>query len=156
MKRLAVAGLLVGAMGCYTLQPVANQPLPLGSYLSIGINDAGRVALGGSMGPEIASLEGRLVRKDSTEYVLAVSQINLMRGGQQVWAGEHARVRTDYVTSVSERKLSRSRTAVVSAVTLGIVVYVFRQGLNGLLLGDEGKPVPSDTGTTTRIPRFGR
>ncbi len=156
MKQLAVGAALLGTMGCYTLQPVANQPLPLGTYLSVGINDAGRVALGGSIGPEIALLEGRLVQIDSAEYVLSVSQINLLRGGQQVWAGERARVRKDFVSSISERKLSRSRTAVVSAVTLGIVVYVFRQGLNGLLLGDEGKPVPSDTGSTMRIPRFGR
>ena len=73
-------------MGCFTLKPVTGQPLPLGTVVSLSINDAGRAVLSGTMGPEISDIEGRLVQKDSAEYVLAVSLVKLMRGGEQVWS----------------------------------------------------------------------
>ena len=142
-------------MGCYTLQPVAGQPLPLGSQVSLAINDAGRAALGGSMGPEISDIQGRLLQKDSAEYVLAVSQISLLRGGEQVWAGERVRVQTSFVSTVSERRFSRGRTAILSAAALGVVAGIFSQGILGNLSGSEGKP-PSDSGASNRIPRFKR
>jgi len=142
-------------MGCYTLQPVAGQPLPLGSQVSLAINDAGRAALGGSMGPEISDIQGRLLQKDSAEYVLAVSQISLLRGGEQVWAGERVRVQTSFVSTVSERRFSRGRTAILSAAALGVVAGIFSQGILGNLSGSEGK-TPPDSGASNRIPRFKR
>ena len=144
------------ALGCYTYQPIANQPLPLGTTVELSINDAGRAILGGSMGPEIASIEGRLIRQDSAEYVVAVSQLQLLRNGTQVWNGERVVVRKDFVTGIRERQLSKSRTAVLSAVVVGAVATALSQGLNGMIAGDQGKPAPTDTGRAIRIPRFAR
>ena len=142
-------------MGCYTLQPVVNQPLPLGSQVALVINDAGRASLGGQMGPEISEIQGRLLQRDSAEFVLAVSQIALVRGGEQVWSGERIRIKTEFVTGVSERRFSRGKTAVISAAAVGLVAIIFSQGILGSIAGDDGK-VPVDTVKTIRYPRFKR
>ncbi len=140
-------------MGCYTLQPVAGNPLPLGTEVGIDITDAGRVALGGSMGPEIAQIEGRLVSRDSAEYVLAVSMVHLLRGGEQVWTGERVRIKSEYVSSVKERKLSKGRTAAMAAASAAVIAMIIRSSLIGSVFGDDSKP-PIDTFQATRIPRY--
>lgn len=150
-----MAAAAFGSVGCYTLQPIAGQPLPLGTQVSLAINDNGRAALGGSMGPEISDIQGRLLQKDSAEYVLSVTQISLLRGGEQVWAGERVSIKRDYVATVSERKFSRGRTTIVSAAALGVLAIVFSQGVLGQLSGEDGK-VPPDSANSSRIPRFKR
>jgi hypothetical protein len=145
---------MVLAMGCYSLTPVAGQPLPLGMIVALDINDAGRVGLGGQMGPSISSIQGRLVEKDSAEYVLAVTQIYLQGGGDQVWSGERVRVKSEYVSAVSERKFSRTKTALLSAAIVGVAAIVVRQGIVGAFSPEETQP--PDSANSIRYPRFKR
>lgn len=155
LRRRVVAAALLVSTACYSHQPVIGQTLPAGAQIVISINDAGRLALGGQMGPEIAQIEGRLISKDSAEYVMSVAQLILLRGGQQVWSGERIRVKTEYITVVNEKRFSRTRTALVSAAALGAVALLFQQGLLGSVSGEDGK-LPPDTSATARIPRFKR
>ena len=60
----------VPLVGCYTLQPTGGPVPQPGTVIGLDINDAGRVALGGSMGPEIGQVEGRLVQRDNSEFVV--------------------------------------------------------------------------------------
>ncbi len=155
-RRIVVAAtLLVSTIGCYTMQPVTGQPFPLGMTVELAINDAGRVALRQLIGPDVVKVQGRLVQQDSATYTLAVTQIGLSRDGTQVWSGERVGIKADYVSSVTERRFSRGRTAVVTAAVMGVVAIVFTQSIKGSLAGDDGK-VPSDTGVAVRYPRFGR
>jgi hypothetical protein len=135
------------------MQPVSGDPLPLGIQVGLRVNDAGRLALGGSMGPEISEIEGRLVSKDSVNYVVSVSQVRLLRGGEQIWAGERISLKREFVSAVSERRLSRGRTAAMVGASVGALYLIARSSLLGSLLGEEARP-PSDTGQTTRIPRY--
>lgn len=141
------------ATGCYALQPVVGQPLPLGTVVSLSINDAGRSVLSGTMGPEISDIQGRLVNKDSAEWVLAVEQVSLLRGGEQVWSGERIRVKSEFVSAVSEKHFSRSRTVIVSAAVVGVVGLLISQGILGNVLGDDSK-LPPDTGVSIKYPRY--
>lgn len=155
MRRCVVAVALLVSLGCYTMHPVAGQPLPLGAIVALSINDAGRVALGGQMGPEISEVEGRLMEKDSAHYVLSVQQIRLIRGGEQVWSGERIEIKSQYVALVQERKFSRGKTALLSTATVGILALAFRQGLLGSFSPEKAK-LPPDTGVSIRYPRFER
>ena len=154
-RRIVVAVTLLVSTGCYTMQPVTEQPFPLGITVELVINDAGRAALRPMMGPEVAKVQGRLVQKDSTGYTVAVTQLGLLRDGTQVWSGERVSIKSEYVNSVAERRFSRGRTAVVTAAVLGVVAIVFTQSIKGSLFGDDGK-VPSDTAVAVRYPRFQR
>jgi hypothetical protein len=150
-----VAAALLTSIGCYSLQPVAGQPLPLGTVVSLGISDAGRVAIGGQMGQEISEVEGRLLQRDSSHYELSVQQVRFIRGGEQVWSGEHISIATEHVTTVAERKFSRGRTVLLSTATIGVVALAVSKSLLGSLILDEDR-TPPDSGITIRYPRFGR
>ena len=93
-------------------------------------------------------VEGMLLKKDSVEFVLAVRSVHTLRGGDQTWSGEQVHVKAAYVTGVSERKLSKSRTIVASAVSVGLLVYLVRMSLNGSGTFDPKLP-PVDTAHTS-------
>jgi len=114
---LAVLGVLLA--GCYSLQPVRGVEPQVGTRVAFDVNDAGRVALGGAMGPEIAQVEGLLVEKDNGSYLLSVTAIRTLRGFEQVWAGEQVRLQQGHLGSVYERRFSTGRTIAISAVGIG-------------------------------------
>ena len=83
------------------------------------------------MGPEIDRVEGVLLQRDSAEYLLAVTGIRTIRGGEQVWSGEKVHVKSEFVTGVFERRLSKGRTLIASVIGAGAMAYIFTQALQG-------------------------
>lgn len=152
LPRRFIAGFSVLLVGCYTLQPTGGPVPQPGTIIGLDINDAGRLALGGSMGPEIGQIEGRLVEKDSGEYVVAVTALHLLRGGDQVWHGETIHIKSEYVTSIYERRFSAGRSAALAAAGVGAVAIIATRSLIGLGKTDSG-PTPGDTAHTQRRPR---
>lgn len=152
-SRLSVVGLAVLSVGCYTLQPTGGVVPQPGTMMGFDITDAGRVSLGGSMGPEIGQIEGRLMGKEGDEYVIAVAALHYLRGGQQVWHGERVRVKTEYVSSLYERKLSVPRSVVMGAAGVGAIALIATRSLGGLGSGDKPAPGIGDTAHTQRVPR---
>ncbi len=141
-------------VGCYTLEPTGSTVPQPGSTIGLDINDAGRVALGGSMGPEIRQVEGRLVERDSSEYVVGVTALHLLDGGEQVWHGETVHIKSAYVSSVYQRKFSAGRSALLAAAGVGAVAAIATRSLSGLGTGDQGSGrTPVDTAHTQRRPR---
>lgn len=140
-------------VGCYTLKPTGGAVPAAGTEIGLDINDAGRVALGGSMGPAIRQVEGRLVSKDTDEYVIAVTALHLLNGGDQVWEGETAHIKTGYVSSVYQRRLSVGRTVALGAVGVGAIAILATRSLAGLGSIDRSETGPGDTSHTQRIPR---
>lgn len=103
------------------------------------------------MGPEIGQIEGRLVQNTGSEYLVAVTDVHFLRGGEQVWSGENIHVPNGYVTQVYQRRLSKVKTVAMAAVGIGAVAFLATRGLGGL--GDVTQPeTPGDTGHTTRRP----
>jgi hypothetical protein len=148
---LVLAAVLVLASACYTLEPVrGSSPVP-GTQIALDVNDAGRVALGGSMGPEIDRVEGRLLERTNGEYLLGVTSVSLLRGGVQTWSGEQVVVKPEFVSTVYERRLSKVRTGLFAAAIVGSVVAIASQDL--LTSGTEDEPDNTDTLKTNRIPR---
>ena len=143
----ALAAVLL--VGCYTFEPVQGPTPAVGTEVAFDINDAGRVALGGSMGPEIAQVEGRLVEKVPGDYLVAVTAVHLLRGGEQVWSKEPVHIKSEYVSSVYEKKFSAARSVALGAVGVGIVAAIAGRSLIGGGMADPGQQ-PSDTAHTTR------
>ena len=146
---LTVFGVLVA--GCYTLVPATGPAPEVGKLMAFDVNDIGRVALGGSMGPEISQVQGRLLARDS-DYVVSVTAIKLLKGGEQTWGGEQVRLKPTYISSMYERRYSNSRTLAASAIGAGIVAAV---AVRSILGGGAGGDItlPGDSGQTHRIPR---
>jgi hypothetical protein len=152
IRIIGALAVLLGQAACYTLQAVPGGTTPLlGQPIAVDLTDAGRVAMGGSMGPEIAQIEGRLTRLDAGQMELAVSAVRYLRGGEQGWSGEKVQVRSEHISRLYEKKLSKGRTVAASAVGIGVVVFLATRSLVGSGLGDEGK-LPVDTLDSQRRP----
>jgi len=155
--RLVVVGLaaaLVCTSACYTLEPVRGSTPPLGTRIALDVNDKGRVALGGSMGPEIDRVEGRLLEHDNDEYLLGVTSVLLLKGGVQTWKGEQVVVKPEFVSNVYERRFSPVRTGLLTAAIVGGVVAIASQNL--LTSGTENHEQQPDTIRTNRMPGIRR
>jgi hypothetical protein len=153
LRRFAAAvGLGSALTGCYSLRPVGGvEPKP-GSKLAFEVNDAGRVALGGSMGPEIAQVEGMLVTKDSEGYLLAVSNVRLLRGGQQIWSGEQVKLNSQYLGTAYERRFSLARSIGLGVAGIGgFAVLLATRSLLGI--GTDANPGPREPPITERLGR---
>lgn len=150
---VVVACLIVA--GCYSLQVAPGLDVTVGSQVAFDINDAGRVALGGVMGPELSQVEGRVYSKESGVYVLAVTMVHLLRGGEQVWTGERISIRSEYVTKVYERRFSKGRTIAASVAGAGVVLIFVTRAITGAGRSDVGKE-PVDTAHSARRPVYGR
>ena len=100
------------------------------------------------MGPEIGQIEGRLLQRDTTQYVVAVSAVRLIRGGEQTWSGEPVKIKPDYVATTYTRHFSKTRTVALGAIGVGALALVVTRSLIGG--GDAEQKVPNDT-VSTRI-----
>ena len=137
--------------GCYTLQPLRSGYTPqIGDEMAFDINDAGRVALGGAMGPEIGQIEGKLLSRENAEYLVGVTTVRFLRGGEQVWKGEQVRIKSEYVGSTWERHFSKGRTIMLSAAGVGGFAWILTRGLIGSNKEDPIEPPPG--GTALRVP----
>lgn len=125
-------------------------PAP-GTEVAFDVTDAGRVALGGTMGPEIAQIEGRLLDSQNGDFVVSVSSVKLLRGGQQIWTGERVRIDKNHVGRVYEKRFSKGRTIALGAVAVGgVTAFMLSRDLG--VFGRKTIDPPPDTGETFTIP----
>jgi hypothetical protein len=150
IRFLALAAFGALLIGCYTLQPTRGAAPEIGTSVAFDVNDAGRAALGASMGPEIVQVEGRLLAKEEGEYLVAVTAVRTIRGGEQVWRGEQVRIRSEYVGPAYVRRFDTVRSvAVGSTVVGGFTAFLVGRALRGPGSGDDRRPQP-DTAQTQR------
>jgi hypothetical protein len=136
--------------GCYTLQPAGGIAPEIGDELAFDINDVGRVGLGGAMGPEIAQVQGKLISRENAEYLVGVTSIHTLRGGDQVWTGEQVRIKSEYVTSIYQRHFSKARTVTLGAIGVAAFAYIITRSLIGS--GTEDPVTPPPIGSSIRVP----
>lgn len=139
---LALVSLAIG--GCYTLHPTYGVLPAVGETVAFDVNDAGRVALGGAMGPEIAQVEGRLIERTDEQIRLAVTAIRLLRGGEQAWRGESVILRPEYLGTAYVKRPSTGRSIALGVITIGGFT-AFMLSTNLLGGGNEDDPRPGDS-----------
>jgi len=146
-------GIIVGIAllsGCYTYEPTGAATPEIGQEFAFDINDVGRVGLGGTMGSEIAQVEGRLVSRENAEYLVAVTTVRFLRGGEQVWKGENVSIKSEFVTSTHERHFSKGRSITLGAAGVGALAFILTRSLIGS--GNEGETTAPPTGSSLRVP----
>jgi hypothetical protein len=151
MRFAGLATMITLLSGCYTLQPARQGYTPqIGDEMAFDITDAGRVALGGAIGPEIGQVEGKLLSRENAEYLVGVTAVRFLRGGEQVWKGEQVRLKPEYVGYMYERHFSKGRTIALSAAGVAGFAFVVTRGLVGSSRSDPIEPPPG--GTALRVP----
>jgi hypothetical protein len=139
---LALVSLAIG--GCYTLHPTYGVLPAVGETVAFDVNDVGRVALGGAMGPEIAQIEGQLIERTDEQLRLAVTAIRLLRGGEQAWRGESVILRPEYLGTAYIKRPSAGRSIALGVLAIGgFTAFMLSTDLLGG--GNEDDPTPGDS-----------
>lgn len=132
--------------GCYTYVYAPATPAP-GQYVSVDLNDRGRVALEQNVGPSIARVEGPLEQADDSVLTLRVSRTIGLRGESNRWNGELVTMRREHAGLLRERRLSTGRTvALAGSLAVGLVAFAATQGLMGGSSGGIVTPPPPPPG----------
>lgn len=127
---LALAWFL--AAGCYVNRPLAAAPEP-GINVLLELNDRGRVALADSVGESASQIEGALVSRRDSVFVVRVRAVEYLNGQRQRWTGEALTIREDHLRDVHARQISRGRTAVVAGVvSSSLIAFILSRDLFGL------------------------
>ncbi|MDQ3696611.1 MAG: hypothetical protein M3373_01095 [Gemmatimonadota bacterium] len=142
---------LLSTVGCYIYTPLQSAP-PLGTRVALDLNDGGRAVMGDTIGPEVSRVEGDLLRNSDSLYVLEMRAVEGFRGNRVKWSGEPVGFRPDHVRFMSERKLSKGRTALaVGAAAATVVAFVFSRDIFGIGADDPGRlPPPNGNGEVFR------
>jgi hypothetical protein len=144
MRRLAFlsALLLPFAGACYSNQPLASTTPAPGTRLALAITDSGRVALGGSMGPEIRRVEGRLIDRQEKDYVLSVTGVDYLNGTFQKWAGETVTIKSNLVSGLYERRFSTGRTITFVVMAAAAAAVMRPRWIKSAIDSSEEPPPP--------------
>lgn len=136
--------------GCYAYVPSAVTPAP-GTVLAFELTDRGRVGVADSLGPEVLVVEGTVVSATDSAYVMKVSAVETLRGRRAKWSGEQVTIRREYVNRVSERRISKQRTALVAGSAAAAVIgFIVTRDLVGGGGGGEGNGGGGGGGQTYR------
>ncbi len=123
--------MMVGVSGCYSYSPLTTEPEPQTRVAAV-LTDVGRVEAGTQIGSQSDRVEGRLLDASDTAYVLAVSAVKPIHGTWVRWTGEQVSLRRNYVATLSERRLSKGKTALFAGGTaLGIFVAMVKLNIFG-------------------------
>ena len=132
LRRVALAAAVLAASGCYVNRPLDAAPEP-GTTVVLAVNDRGRVALADSVGESVAQIEGNLVSRRDSVFVVRVRAVEYLNGQRTRWTGEALTVREEHLRDVHARRMSRGRTAVVAGVvSSSLIAFILSRDLFGL------------------------
>jgi hypothetical protein len=147
LASLATAVLLAG---CYHYVPVPAAPAappPAGADVRLYLTPQGMTELEPRLGPQTASVIGRVSDASDGAVTLVVSETRKAYGGAAVrWIGERVTIPAATIARAERRALDRRRTAIMSASVLLATVAGFAilaattgEGRGG----DNGGPSPT-------------
>jgi len=134
--RRVLAGFIIAPLlaGCYVNQPLADGvPVPaLGARFIVELTDQGRVGLAPQLGTEVARVEGSVVQRSDTQFVLGVQRVFGLWGSESRWDGERVTFSTSQVRRMSLKRLSTGRTVFAAGgVAVAVLAYVLTRNLVG-------------------------
>ena len=144
MRQLAFALLATwGTTACYYYQPLATPDPAPGTYLSATITDTGADHLARTIGPDVRSVRGRVVRSDTGGLTLAVTGVSLHHGENITWKGEPVILNREYVIQLDQRRLAKGRTAFITGALIVALVTTYKVSVGiGLIPSNTGSPPP--------------
>lgn len=106
---------------CYEyVRPSDSGPQP-GTPVRVALTDAGSVAVASAVGPRVENIEGRLTMVSPDTVVLSATETTQFGGSESTWAGERVAVPRSAVASLTVRRLSTSRTVLMTAAGVAAV-----------------------------------
>jgi hypothetical protein len=114
MRLLPFASLLL--CGCYVAVPMSTTTPPAGTRLQVQLTDAGSSSLAQYLGPNVVSVDGRLMARSDSSLTLSVTDVGMRSGDQQFWKGEQVSIPQVTIATVQQKKLSWWRSGLIGGL----------------------------------------
>ncbi len=142
MRRKWIALVVLLSMGCYSSVPVETEPRP-GQEIVVGLTDVGSKELAQYLGPKVSVVNGRYLGTAADSLQLSVTSTETRTGEEHFWTGEDVSISKQAVATLSEKKISTLRSALLTAGIIGAVLAV-RGGI--VSSAGNGKRTPPPAG----------
>lgn len=132
----------VGLSACYAYVPMQSGSTP-NQRVELLVTDRGRVDLSPQLGQGVLSVEGTLDQQLDSSFVLKVAEVTYINRQTNRWSGEAITFSPSAVRDIRARKLSRKRTFLVLAGSVGAgLAFVLSRALfgGGSIDSDPNKP----------------
>ena len=137
----SVAALLLASQACYEYVPVETSAAPVGKLVELKISDQGRVGLAPRFGAGLDRVTGRLVSQREGDLTMNVFSVRNLEGQNTRWSGEEVHLDPGFIRSVSGRRLSTTRTAIVAVAAAAVLYFTAGRALTG---GGKDPPEPGE------------
>jgi hypothetical protein len=140
----ALACAWLGGVGCYSYVPLARPDPEPGIRVAAALTDSGTDALGRYLGPDVAQVDGRVLRLTPDTLVLSAQSVTSREGIDHFWKGEQVTLPRGLIATMVQRRFAAGRTAVFTTgavVGIALVLKAF-----GILSSGSSNPMPPPTG----------
>src|SRR6187397_2680181 len=129
------------ACACYGHYPPAAPDPGVGAQVALTLNDDGSAQMARLVGPAAEVLEGRISSDTGASVVLSMTRVRQHDGSEIPWKGERIAVSKTLVSTMRERRFSRGRTGLATALVVGgltAAITAFRGNGAGKLPANPG------------------
>lgn len=117
--RAAVLTALAASTACYQYLPSQSASVRVGEEVRLHLTSGGSAALQPLVGSDVEAIDGRVVSRADTAYAVSVGGTTKRAGVTAVWNGEQIAVPVGAIASVDRRVLSKRKTFLLSAASIG-------------------------------------
>jgi hypothetical protein len=132
----------VALSGCYTYAPLKSSTPEPGQRLRVQLTLTGGDSLARFLGPNVASVDGRLVVANDAGFELGVTEVLMHSGSEQYWKGETVTLPKPYVASIQERTFSWGKSGLLAGVVVLVAAGLQSAGAFGGSSGHGNPPPP--------------
>lgn len=138
MRRFAPAVLVVALAGCYTYSPMKTEEPAPGKDLRVQLTGTGGDSLARFVGPNVATIDGRLVLTNDVGLEIGVKQVVMHDGMEQYWKGETVLIPKPYIAKIEERTFSWGKTGLLAGVIVAVALTLKGTGVTNGIFGGGG------------------
>ena len=114
------------ATACYTYTALPGGLPSTDARVRLTLTDSGAVAMSNYLGANVAAVDGRLQARSERGYEIAVTTTQLRTGALREWNGELATIPSSFVARAESRRLSVSKSALITGGIVGVAVAAAR------------------------------
>lgn len=123
----AALGSVALAVACQSYRPIPLSAAPEVEAVRVELTAAAAERLALALGPNVASLDGRVAELTADTIRLAVADATLANGQSVAWRGERVALARGDVAAVRQRRPSTARSALLGLVVVGGAFLAARQ-----------------------------
>jgi hypothetical protein len=141
---LAAGSIVVLLAACYRYAPLTDLAPVDGAVVRLDLSDAGTARMGSVLGRNAIAVEGTILSRTDSSFLISVSATRQRDEQPLTWAGERVTVPRDAVQTIEARSLNKKKTLLVAgAAVLGAIgLKLIVSGLDALAGGGDGGITP--------------